>query len=171
MVDSSGPGCSNLTYYKEVLALDCSCEIISEPLEYPAWWKCLCFCGVLSHTRWFILTMWFMLVALGHTVSVWLLEWLETKRLWLTVWALHAYVTDPPQKSWATRLRWASQVGNNSWCCHTLFAGRIVHCVYNSMGREQLEAHAWFLSSGICFMCPLLLLIISLCYHKLWLWI
>lgn len=78
-------------------------------------------------------------------------------------WYLFVSDTSLPWSiSCTPRLTWASQVGSPSWYCHTLFAGRVTRCLYNSMGRGQWEAHEWsILDSAIwafypsdCHLCP-----------------
>ena len=49
-------------------------EITSETLEEDIWQKCHCFLVALSHSRWFIHTVWFMVGTWDGVLSVWSLK-------------------------------------------------------------------------------------------------
>lgn len=77
----------------------------------------------LDHTRQFMLIMWFMVGALGHTILAWTVEGLGTKAI---IWGF-SYNQDPV-KTLNTKARVSISIGNNLWELSHIIAGRSYYC-------------------------------------------
>lgn len=80
--------------------------------------------GALGHSRSSMLTIWFMVRALGHVASAWPLEKVETKDSHMG--SHHSYRVCPQQNPWTWRLGWASLVGDNPCISPTSSWGEVL---------------------------------------------
>lgn len=146
-------------------------EIIYKPLEYPAWWECLCNPGSkaradsLCSDECLFFHLWFWVLCISLMFFSLFFFWcvgggLETKYLSVTQ-VLYAWVTGPQQIAGTPRLLLASQVGNTSYLLSPFIAGKTKHCLCDPTGRRQLKACLCLFSLGlhrVSFL-PLLILI------------